>query len=136
MGAFGNLALGSVAADVVERAAVPVTLLRESAVPESVYRKVLVPVDGSAAARRAAALVSERAGALGTLDVLALNVQPPVEHWHARAGEVDATVRVRRAHAEELSRSACETLSAPAVRLASGVPGARPLKGPDAEFWL
>lgn len=111
MGAIGNLALGSVAADVVERAAVPVTLLREASVPERLYRKVLIPLDGSAAAGRAADFLSRRAQAIGGFDVVALNVQEPVDHWHRAAAEVDAALRHRRDHGQALCRSACEVLA-------------------------
>jgi nucleotide-binding universal stress UspA family protein len=111
MGAIGNLALGSVAADVIERATVPVTLLREVPVPERSYRKVLIPLDGSASSGRAAAFMARRARAIADLQLLAINVQEPVEHWHRAAAEVDATLRHRRDHGEALCRSACEVLS-------------------------
>jgi nucleotide-binding universal stress UspA family protein len=106
---LGAFVLGSAAADTLERTTVPVTLLREAVYPEHLYRKVLLALDGSAAALRAAQLVAARAARLGgAFDVVALNVQPAVEHWHRSATAVDAEVAEVAARAEAACRGAGE----------------------------
>jgi nucleotide-binding universal stress UspA family protein len=81
---------------------------------------ILLPIDGSASALRAAAFCAATAKALGATVVL-LNVQPVIEDWHTRGLGHDAAL----AHLNDRARIALEEagrlLAAAAVSYATVV---------------
>jgi nucleotide-binding universal stress UspA family protein len=135
MAAVGSFALGSVAADVVARTRLPVTLLRDAPLPAGIFRKVLLALDGSAPAVRAAAYVADRARALGEVEVIALHVQAAPEHWLG-APDDDAVRKRRMEDADALCGEALAALSragiGPAFELRIGDP-ARSIAAAAAE---
>jgi nucleotide-binding universal stress UspA family protein len=103
-GALRGFAVGSVALRVAHASAVPVCVVHpEAALPRELGRKlrVLLAVDGSAPALRAAEALAAWRGWLGELDVQIVHVQEPLtlaeqilpphddlaEQWSTKAGE-------------------------------------------------
>lgn len=115
-GAMNGFALGSVALRVVHASDTPVCLVRpEARLPAQLGRKlrVLLALDGSEPAGRAAQLLAAWREWLGELDVQIVHVQQPltlletvlpphrdvIEQWSTRAGE-EATQAARELYAK------------------------------------
>ncbi len=116
-GALRGYALGSVAMRVAHGSAIPVCLLhRETRLPARLGRslRVMLALDGSEPAVRAARLLAAWRGWLGELDVQIVHVQPPlsylatvlpphddvIQQWSTQAGE-SATQAARDLFAAE-----------------------------------
>lgn len=116
-GVFHGFALGSVAMRVAHASAIPVCLVRpEAKLPERLGRslRVLLAMDGSEPALRAARLLASWRGWLGDLDVQIVYAQPPLSYletvlpphgdvirqWSTQEGE-SATQAARELFAKE-----------------------------------
>ena len=69
-------------------------------------RRILVPVDGSPVAERAAAYAAEQARRAGDTKLVLLNVQQNLEHWRRRGLLDEQDIRGLRAHGESEAASA------------------------------
>lgn len=106
MGAAANLVLGSVAMQVAHLSALPVTLVKGGADPQSLLDPVLVPLDGSEHANRAVGYVIERAHRCGGARIELVHVQDPVVEWQTHGLAKDAIRRERQEYALQLTETA------------------------------
>jgi nucleotide-binding universal stress UspA family protein len=74
--------------------------------------KILLAVDGSAPALRAARYAARLAQALGTVEVCVLNVQPPIYDWQMHGTTREAVARYHQETADRIIGAAIEALGA------------------------